>query len=111
MIDPAVVAEKLLEYAEDKWEWGTFAAFEEEFRGDETFFVPGLGEVKVIHTTGIDYNKNYDGWSEQLSVVFEIDGTLYKASGTYTSFVGSEWDSHVTVVKPVEKTITIYEDV
>ena len=110
MIDTATVAEQLLEYADNEWEWGSFAAYE-EVEVNAPFKVPGLGDVKVIHRNGVDYDKSYDGWSEQLAIIFEIDGTLYKAKGTYTSYIGSEWDSHVTVVQPVQKTITVFEDV
>lgn len=107
--DPEYVALKLLEYAEKEWEWETFAAFEEEISIGEIFEVEGLGTVKVVDKNGYDFNKNYSGWSESLSIIFDVSGTLYKASGSYTSFVGSEWSETVVVVSAKEKLITYYE--
>lgn len=109
MFDPEYVALKLLQYAEKEWEWETFSAFEDEMDKGQTFEVEGLGTVTVVDKNGYDFNKNYSGWSEALSVVFEIDGVLYKASGTYTSFVGSEWNETVEIVNEKQKLVTYYE--
>ena len=42
--------------------------------------------------------------------VLEVDGCFYKGTWTYTSYDGINWTSfRVKVVKPVEKTIIVYE--
>jgi hypothetical protein len=101
----------LLHYAEEELDWGNFGEYI-NYTGDsngKTFDVPGLGIVTIVDHHGYDSYKNYDGWEEHIWVVFEIQGKLYKATGTHTSYTGSEWDRELKEVSPKEKTITVYE--
>lgn len=106
-----LVRAALLLYAEEELEWGSFSEFI-NYTGDsngKTFDVPGLGEVKIVDYNSYDSFKNYDGWSEELWIVFEVQGKFYKATGTHTSYTGSEWDKELKEVSPSQKAITIYE--
>lgn len=55
-----------------------------------------------------------EGQGDQRYVVFEIisaDGVQYfRKDGYYSSFEGTTWDGDFAEVRPVEKTITVYED-
>lgn len=101
----------LLHYAEQVDGWGSFGFYTNyySFIG-KTYDIAGLGEVKVVAGETYDSDKNYDGWHEDLWVVFDIQGILYKATGTYTSYEGSEWNDELTVVIPKEKTVIEYEE-
>jgi hypothetical protein len=98
----------LLHYAEEEFGWGSYAAFI-NYGNINTFEVPGLGAVKVKDKFDYDSDKNYSGWVENVWVVFDINGKLYKATGTYTSHEGSSWSKELKVVTPKEKVITVYE--
>jgi hypothetical protein len=111
MLDTALVKAALLQYAEEVDGWSSFGAYTNNYNPvGKTYEVPGLGEVKIVDASDYDSNKNYDGWYEDLWVVFDIQGTLYKATGTYTSYVGSDWEDELKVVVPKEKTILVYEE-
>jgi hypothetical protein len=101
----------LLRYAEEELDWAEYGSFINYSDAQNRYYdVPGLGIVKIADYNDYDSDKNYDGWEEQLFVVFDIGGTLYKATGTYTSHVGSEWNEELKVVVPKEKTIVVYEE-
>jgi hypothetical protein len=107
-----LVRAALLLYAEEELEWGSFSEFI-NYTGDsngKTFDVPGLGEVRIVDYNSYDSYKNYDGWTEELWIVFEVQGTLYKITGTHTSYTGSEWSNKMTIVVPKTKTVTYFEE-
>ena len=112
MLEPQLVRAALLQYAEDQLdEWRSFGAYTNYYNSQgKVYDVPGLGPVTIVAYHTYDSDKNYAGWSEELWIVFEVQGTLYRAKGTYTSYVGDEWEDELTVVKPVEKTIVVFED-
>jgi len=112
MFDPALIKAALLQYAEEVDGWGSFGFYQNyySFIGKE-YNIPGLGLVRVVDGHTYDQDKNYDGWSEDLWIVFLIGGLLYKATGKYTSYIGSEWDDGLKIVVPQEKTIIVYEEV
>jgi hypothetical protein len=113
MLSPDLVRSALLQYAEDKHDWPSFSAYLEsyDFPIGHIFEVPGLGNVKVVAGDNYSSHKNYDNWHEDIFVVFEIDRILYKASGTYTSYIGAEWESQLKIVQPVFKQTINYEEV
>lgn len=111
MLDKALIQAALLHYAEEVEGWGSFGYYTNFYNPKgKTYEIPGLGAVTVVDSHDIDSDKNYDGWSEELWVVFDVQGTLYKAEGTYTSYVGSNWYNELKVVVPKEKTIIVYEE-
>lgn len=112
-LSPARVAEALLLFAGEELEWEDFGEYINWIPSSvgRSWDVPDLGTVTIVDYHSYDQDKSYDGWSEQLWVVFDINGTLYKASGTYTSYSGSEWSDTLTIVRPVEKTYIDYEEV
>lgn len=77
----------------------------------KVFDVPGLGPVTIADYHDYDINKSYDGWSEEVWIVFNVQGTLYRIKGSHTSYTGTDWEDKMTIVKPAEKTITVYEEV
>lgn len=52
-----------------------------------------------------------EGQGDDIWVVVRVGDQLFKKSGYYASHYGTDWDGDVTEVKPVQKTITVYEDV
>jgi hypothetical protein len=110
LIDPAKVSEALLSFAEEEFDYPSLGEFTNS-TGDVTgkyFDVPGLGIVTIVNYQDYDIHKNYDGWTENLWTIFEIKGVLYKATGTHTSWTGSEWSDEVKIVVPKNKTIVEY---
>lgn len=102
----------LLQYAEEELDWGSYGSYINYYDSiNRQYDVPGLGTVTIVDCHSYDSDKNYDGWSEDIWVVFDIQGKLYRATGTYTSYSGDDWDDNLKLVKPVEKTITVFEDV
>jgi hypothetical protein len=49
-------------------------------------------------------DKGSDRW-----VVFKVGDQLFKKSGFYASHYGTDWDGPLVEVKPVEKTVTVFE--
>ncbi|WP_099021225.1 hypothetical protein [Mycolicibacterium palauense] len=70
--------------------------------------VPGIGTAKVLESKG-----GGEGSGEERWFVFSVenaDGTrIFKRHGWYASFVGSSFDGPTVEVKPVQKTITVWE--
>lgn len=110
---PEQVADALLSYAEEELDWGSYGEYINSISpvDGKQFDVPGLGIVTIVAYHGYDSDKNYDSWYEQMYIVFEIMGKLYRATGTYTSYAGSEWDEELKLVIPKEKTVIEYEEV
>lgn len=69
----------------------------------------------TISIDGVDYKPekvdDYGGMDmgSELWVVFKIGDQLFKKSGWYASHDGSYWDGDLSEVKPVQKTITVFE--
>lgn len=101
----------LLRYAEEELDWGNYGSYI-NYRDSKgrVYDVPGLGTVKIVDCQDYDQDKSYDGWHEDIWVVFDIGGTLYRADGTYTSYAGSEWKPELRVVVPKQKMVTYYEE-
>lgn len=113
MFDPAVVAAALIEYAEEHLDWGSYGSYInyiDDISGKQ-YEVPELGIVTIVDYHNHDSYKNYDNWTEDLWIVFEIGDTLYRATGTYTSYEGENWNDELKIVRPMPKVITVFEDV
>jgi hypothetical protein len=113
MIDTALVYAALLQYAEDELDWGNFSQFmnnRNDQRG-ETYEIAGLGTVTIVDYHDYNYDASYADHSEDIWIVFDVQGNLYRAKGTHTSYVGSEWEPKLEIVEPKEKVITVYESV
>lgn len=67
--------------------------------------IPGIGLAKFVADHG-GMDEGSDRW-----VVFEVNGQLYKKSGFYSSYEGTDWDSDLQEVKAVERPVTFYEAV
>ena len=60
----------------------------------------------------VEADGGYEGGGEYCYGVIEVDGTFFKAEWSYYSYQGCEYDyieDTIKEVKPVTKTITIYE--
>lgn len=64
-----------------------------------------LGEIKLIANVG-----GGEGSGETRYLVFEIGGKFYQMNGYYMSFDGSHFDGPFIEVTPIQKTITVYEE-
>lgn len=49
-----------------------------------------------------------EGGGEDIDVVIQVDDQFFQKTGYYASHQGSEWDGPLTLVRPEEKTITVY---
>lgn len=77
--------------------------------------IPGLGRVRVIEEVGGD-----EGSGEEMYLIFSLqpEGTEYASAvryfrkdGYYASFGDSNWDGGFFEVTPVQRTVTIFEEV
>lgn len=59
---------------------------------------------EVERTGGMDEGSN-------ASVIIEVGSQFFKKSGYYASHYGHDWDGDFLEVKPVEKTVVVYEAV
>jgi hypothetical protein len=109
-LSPETVRDALLSYAEEEHDWDSFSALTNDFdmKPGSQIEIPGLGTVTLVDFQDYDYSKNYSGWHEQLWQIWKVGDTLYRAVGTYTSFVGTEWEENMDIVVPKEKTVTYY---
>ncbi len=107
------IRKALLSYAEEHFGWGDLSEYMNyhSTQQGKMYQVPGLGDVKIVDYHNYDVHKNYDGWHEDIWIVFEIQGKLYRACGTHSSYAMSTWEDEMTVVEPKTKTVTYYEDV
>lgn len=74
------------------------------------------GDITVPEGWGFSVvqNDDYDEYSGHYHNVFSLKGKLYSVTYTYESHWGTDYDgiiSTIKEVKPIEKTITVYEGV
>jgi len=85
----------------------------EEFVEDLTWNkkTADLGSLGVA--THADSKVGIEGEGEHIWLVFELGGSFYRLTGYYNSYDGSNWDEYgdLEEVKPVQKTITVYEKI
>jgi hypothetical protein len=77
----------------------------EDFRKDTEFIVHGLGRVKLV-----DYNlnSNFENENNPVWMVFDIEGTLYKVTGSKSSYGNSDWYGDFTQVEKKEIVEYVY---
>lgn len=68
-------------------------------------------EVYVVlasYDSGLDpdYDENY---KTNIEIILKADGRLFRKTGYHQSFTGGDFSGPFEEVKPVEKTITVYE--
>lgn len=77
------------------------------YEADDGENVEDLGTVEVVDNFG------GEGMGDHAHLVFRItnpDGVRhFKIDGYYASYDGTTWDGRLYEVKPVEKTVTVYE--
>ncbi len=57
----------------------------------------------------VDGKPPAEGGGENIFAVIKVGDQFFKKTGYYASHYGSEWDGDLTEVRPVEKTVTVYE--
>lgn len=79
----------------------------------ETRRINGLGDVTLVQRVG-----GNEGGGDTVSLVFRvqaIDGfqgvRYFEKSGFYASYEGTEYDGPLIEVRPVQKTVTVFEEV
>ncbi|WP_431941644.1 hypothetical protein [Nocardia grenadensis] len=106
--------ERLLDEHEAQWDSGFFWWKNESDRNDGEH-VEGLGKVWVVEEYG-----GGEGGTEDMHIVFRVreDSAQYRwqvryfrKDGFYASFGESTWDGGFFEVKPVQRTVTVYEEV
>lgn len=75
----------------------------------------GANKTKKVTVSGVEYDatlvEEFGGMDmgSECWVVFEVDGRLFKKYGSYYSHDGYYWDGSLDEVRPVQKTITVFE--
>jgi hypothetical protein len=81
-----------------------------EFSWDNVEAVVGqetpVGKIEVV-----ELDEGGEGHGEDIHVVIKVVETeqLFRLNGSYTSYVGSEWDGDLYPVTAVERTVVFYE--
>lgn len=108
-MEPFIVEAALLHYAGQEWGDPYWYSWDDRDRTGQQYDVPGLGMVKVV-AMNMAKDISYAEHSEEIWMVFDVQGTLYKKSGTYTSYIGTEWHDGMKVVVPTPRTVIDYEE-
>lgn len=64
---------------------------------------------ETVEAEKIASDEGGEGHGEDIWVVVKAGTQLFEKCGYYRSHYDSEWDGLLTEVKPVEKTITVYQ--
>lgn len=93
----------------DEKEWGASEWYEEVAweRGDKAPYALTIDGQTYVPEYVADHggmDRGSDRW-----VVFKLGDQLFKKSGYYASHYGTDWDGELREVKPVQKTITVFE--
>jgi hypothetical protein len=76
--------------------------------------VPGLGKVRIVEEVG-----GGEGSGEEMYLIFSVlpeggyawQRRYFQKNGYYASFDGANWDGAFVEVKPVKRTVTVFEEV
>jgi hypothetical protein len=66
-----------------------------------------VGEVEIVHEEG---DTEGGGDHSEVVVHFKDHNIFLRATGFYSSYNGTEWDSDLTEVEPYEKMVTFYKN-
>ena len=84
----------------------------ELFSENENFFAYEVGNVEEFGEVPIvDEEGDCEGGGDYSMVVrhFKNLDVYVRQTGFYSSYNGTDWNDDFTIVKPVEKTITVFE--
>ena len=109
VMETFLVEAALLHYANIKWGEPYWHMWQDRDRTGEAHEIPGLGTVTVV-ACNLAKDISYAEHSEEVWMIFEVQGTLYKKSGQYTSYIGTEWVEGMRIVVPKTSTVTYYEE-
>jgi hypothetical protein len=59
----------------------------------------------------VDSSTDYEDGQEERVMILQVGDRFVKKVGYYDSWESSNWDGSITEVKPVQKTVTVYEAV
>lgn len=99
-------------YVQRKWmlaceHWnlhGTHSFYEKLWDGSE--LNTPFGAVKKI-----DSSNGYRDGQEERIMVLQIGDRFFKKFGSYDSWDSANWEGRLIEVRPIEKTVTVYEAV
>lgn len=78
---------------------GDFSLFE-RFRQNIEFVVDGIGKCKILDA---DLNHDFEYAKNDVWMVFELNGSLFKIEGTKSSYGTSSWNRNMYPVRKKEK--------
>lgn len=82
------------------------------FRGRSAEVHPAMETKTATFVENHTVDKDYDYWrqgdTEQVWVIFEVDGKFYKKFGTMSSYGDVTWDGNCVEVKKATKTIEVW---
>ena len=91
-----------------KYSFGTYMVYPVTDWSD----IYGEGEIlvdgKVVKFQEVE-SFGGEGQGDHMHVVFRVGDQLFKKSGYHVSHDGSYWDGPLEEVKPVKKTVVVYE--
>lgn len=101
------IVQEIIDFVESGEGWDEFEWEVDRWHSDAEWNVQhrkaGYDQFKVLETTGgMDEGSN-------ASITFTYKGRTFRKSGYYASHYGYDWDGELIEVRPVEKTITVYE--
>lgn len=94
-------------YDNDEYEIDS-SEFFSELRWGSSHLTVTLGDT-TYPVKEVAHQGGGEGQGENVWLVFEVDGRLFKTTGFYMSYDGTTWDGDVTEVKPVQKVVTVFE--
>lgn len=85
---------------------GIYSFYENLWDGGVSELDTPYGSVKKV-----DYSTGYKDGEEERIMVLQIGDKFFKKFGSYDSWDSANWEGRLIEVKPVEKTVTVYEAV
>lgn len=87
----------------ERWSGGVYNREDSRLKLD----IDGITEYAEY----VDGKMPEEGGGEQIYVVIKVGTQYFRKDGYYLSHDGSYWDGDVVEVRPIEKTITVYEPI
>lgn len=82
------------------------------FEGGKEFQINGETVTVNLESYDSGLDPDYtDNYKTNIEIILNANGRLFRKTGYHQSFSGGEFDGPFEEVKPVEKTVTVYEGV
>jgi len=81
--------------------------------GNESLWDGSVSQLDTLYgmVRKIDCSTGYKDGQEERIMILQIGDKFFKKFGSYDSWDSADWEGRLIQVKPVEKTVTVYEAV